>query len=241
MSAQRHDFDRRADSYDANARVQKAAAAWLAEWLPARIAGPALELGSGTGIFTRLLAARAENIVATDIAPRMVNAGVNALPHARWSVSDASCPPTGDAFSWVFSCSLAQWLPDPALAFRRWHEVAAPGARLLAGWFVQGTMEKFFASWPDAAAFPWRNEAEWIALLAGAGWSLERSETKTFLAVHRSSAAMLREIHNLGAVFPRRFGPGQLRMVLRAFDRSHLREGQLETPFVFLRVEARRT
>lgn len=235
-----HGFDRRAASYDAHAHVQKAAAAWLAERLPEPIEGPALELGAGTGIFTRHLADRAADLLATDISPRMVRAGSAALPQVRWEVRDACAPLGRTGFAWVFSCSLAQWLADPGTALRRWHEAAMPGAHLLAGWFVRGTMKEFFAACPEAAAFAWRDEREWLEILAGAGWSATRAETKTFVARHENAAAMLREIHNLGAVHPRRFGAGRLRGVVRSFDAACAREGILETPFVFFRVEARR-
>lgn len=240
FSSAQHAFDDRAETYEANAHVQREAAAWLAEWLPERIEGPSLELGAGTGIFTCHLAARASDLLATDISPGMARVGAGAVPHARWEVSDASAPPCRGDYAWIFSCSLAQWLHDPGAAFRRWREVSAPGARLLAGWFVRGTMEKFLAACPGASACDWRDQREWLGLLSGAGWRTLRSETKAFVLRHAGAAAMLREMHDLGAVRPRRFGAGQLRAALRAFDGEHARGGRLETPFVFLRVEARR-
>jgi hypothetical protein len=50
---------------------------------------------------------------------------------------------------------------------------------------------------------------------------------------------MLREVHNVGAVVPRRLGPGALRRALRAHNAHHGGDRGLVTPFVFLRVEAR--
>jgi hypothetical protein len=50
-----HEFDRRAAQYEQHAPVQREAAAWLAEWLPEKIESPALEVGAGTGLFTRHL------------------------------------------------------------------------------------------------------------------------------------------------------------------------------------------
>ncbi|MBE2180346.1 MAG: methyltransferase domain-containing protein [Chthoniobacterales bacterium] len=232
------DFDRRAPHYEQHAPVQREAAAWLAEWLPERIDGPALELGAGTGLFTRHLAPVASRLVATDIAPRMVSAGVNALPGTTWSVADAAAPPRGDAYHWVFSCSLVQWLPDPGHAFRQWHGVSAPDARLLSGWFVRGTLAEFFAACPDASPFVWRDENEWRSLLRQAGWNPMRSEARVFTRHHADSGAMLREIHNAGAVIPRRLGIGRLRQALRDYDQMHLAEDGVTTTFAFLRVEA---
>jgi malonyl-CoA O-methyltransferase len=235
-----HQFDRRAAQYEQHATVQRAAAAWLAEWLPDQIDHPALEFGAGTGLFTRHLMERTTHLVASDVAPRMVEAGRHAVPGAAWLVADAATPPDSDRYRWIFSCSLAQWLPDPLGAFRAWHRVAAPGARFVSGWFIGGTLAEFLASCPEASPFPWRDAAEWNDLLAQAGWMTKRQETKRFLRHYPDSAAMLREIHNLGAMVPRRMGAGKLRRILREYDRDHRDEDGVHATFEFLRVEATR-
>jgi alkylation response protein AidB-like acyl-CoA dehydrogenase len=69
-------FDRHAGRYDTHATVQREAAAWLAEWLPQIIDGHALELGAGTGLFTRHLATRATQLVATDTAMKVTTQAI---------------------------------------------------------------------------------------------------------------------------------------------------------------------
>lgn len=235
------DFDRRAAQYERHAPVQREAAAWLAEWLPDHIEHPALELGAGTGLFTRHLVGRTKKLVASDIAPRMVRAGIDRLPDAEWAVADATEPPGDRGYRWVFSCSLIQWLPDPVAAFRAWHRVTAPGARLVSGWFVRGTLKEFFRSCPGASPFLWRDAEEWNELLARAGWTVRRHECRAYVRHHNDSAAMLREIHNAGAVIPRRIGLAQLRRALRQYDRDHRGDGGVPSTFQFLRVEAVRS
>lgn len=233
-----HQFDRRAAQYEQHATVQRAAAAWLAEWLPDKIDHPALEVGAGTGLFTRHLVERTTRLVASDLAPRMVEAGRRAVPGAAWLVADAATPPDSDRYRSIFSCSLAQWLPDPLGVFRAWHRVATPGARLVSGWFIRGTLAEFFAACPAASPFPWHDADEWTGLLARAGWTVHRRETRTFVRHHPDSAAMLREIHNAGAVVPRRIGIGQLRQALRQYDRQHRGPDGVPATFAYLRVEA---
>jgi malonyl-CoA O-methyltransferase len=236
-----HEFDRRAAQYERHAPVQREAAEWLAGWLPDNIEHPALELGAGTGLFTRHVVSRTKRLVATDIAPRMVQAGRETLPGAEWILADAMMPPEDSGYRWIFSCSLAQWLPDPLGAFRAWHRVSAPGARLVAGWFIRGTLAEFFASCPEASPFPWRDAEEWTTLLSRAGWNVRRQETRRFVRHHADSAAMLREIHNAGAVVPRRLGAGKLREALRQYDHDQRGDGGVRTTFEFLRVEAVRS
>lgn len=235
------DFDRRAADYAHHAQVQQQAAAWLAEWLPARLDEPALELGAGTGFFTRLAMAAARQLRATDVSQRMVEAGRQCVPQADWAVAEASNPPlAAEPYRTILNCSLVQWLPDPAQTFRRWHQISSPGALLLGGWFVRGTMAELLKLCPEFSPFHWRSSEEWTSLLAAAGWRVERSAEKTFTMVHPSSARMLRAIHDIGATTRGRLGAARLRATLRAYDRNHLEAGRLVTPFVFLRVSATR-
>lgn len=236
-----HDFDRRASQYENHAPVQREAAAWLAEWLPEEIDGPALELGSGTGLFTRHLVARASKLVASDAAPRMVATGSSLLPGAEWTVADATEPPGPRGYRWIFSCSLVQWLQDPAAAFRAWHEASADGAHLVSGWFIQGTLADFFAACPDASPFAWRDAAEWQTILEESGWRTTHMESRSFHRHHADSASMLREIHNAGAIVPRRIATGRLREALRQHDSEHRGENGVQSTFQFLRVEAVRS
>lgn len=235
-------FDRCASAYDSRARVQRDAAAWLAEWLPNPCGEPALELGAGTGFFTRHALNAVGQLTATDASPRMVETGRAAWPGARWCVADADQPPSSAApYRTILTSSLVQWLPDPAGAFRKWHQITSSGALFLGGWFVRGTMDRFFEICPDGSPFLWRSAPEWIELLSAAGWSVKRSEAKVFHLAHRSTAAMLRDIHDVGAVSPGRLGTGRLRAALRANDTASRGEKGVITPFVFLRVEAVRT
>lgn len=233
-------FDRRAGEYNRHARLQEEAAAWLAEWLPTRIEGRALELGAGTGIFTRRAVERSGHVVATDASARMVQEGAREIPQADWRVADASRPPNGASYGWIFSSSLIQWLDDPAETFRVWHTLAAPQARLLAGWFVAGTMRNVLALAPEVAPFRWRTTDEWIRLLDGSRWRTVRHETREFVLHHPDSTALLRDIHRIGAVRPGRCGAARLRWILRSLDAS-VNGGKISTPFVFLRLEAVRS
>jgi len=236
-----HDFDRRAAVYEEHALVQREAAAWLAEWLPEKIDNPALELGAGTGLFTRHLIGRTGQLWASDVSPRMVQAGRDKVPGAHWCVAEATHPPAGQTYRWIFSCSLIQWLPDPAAAFRAWHRVAAPRARFVGGWFIRGTLAGFFDACPEAAPFAWRGAEEWRDILRETGWETEHSESRTYDRQHSHATAMLRAVQNAGAVIPRRLGAGRLRQALRQYDEEHLGENGVTATFEFLRVVAIRS
>ncbi len=231
-------FNQNAAQYDIHADVQREVAAWLAEWLPAKLDGAALELGAGTGIFTRHLAARTARLEASDAAPEMVRIGAAAFPAVQWSIADAATTLAGGPYRWIFNCSLAQWLPAPDRAFREWRRAAAPGARLVAGWFIRGTLENFFQICPEATPFAWRDAKDWMELLEQSGWRVTRWETRRLIRRHPDATAMLRAVHNLGATVPRRLGIAHLRRVLRTFDQLHGDKNGVRSTFAFLRVEA---
>lgn len=222
--------------------MQREAAQWLAEWLPAQIESPALELGAGTGLFTRHLDGRTAKLVVCDHSPQMIAAGRAVLPAVEWVQADAAQPPARhDGYRWLFSCSLMQWIPDPMRAFRAWKDGSADGARLISGWFIRGTLDDFFAVCPEASPFVWRDAAEWTDLLAQGGWIVHRQETKKFNRCYPDSVTMLRSIHNVGAVVPRRVGAGKLRGALRRYDQAHQSSEGVRATFEFLRVEAVRS
>jgi malonyl-CoA O-methyltransferase len=232
------DFDRRASQYEQHAQVQRRAARWLAEWVPARVEGPALELGAGTGLFTQYIASASDQLLATDISTRMVETGSRKLSKPRWLVSDANKPPADCAYRWIFSCSLAQWLTNPEAALARWRSVAAPGAHLVAGWFILGTMQELLERCPETSVMHWRSAEEWLDILQRSGWTTQRHDTCHFPMQHPDTTSLLRDLHNLGAVVPRRLTTTQLRRVIRVHDQHHRVDGVVTTPFVFMRVEA---
>jgi SAM-dependent methyltransferase len=129
----RADFDRLAelsgDGWDHNAHYHE----FLLGQLPSRCRA-ALDVGCGTGTFARLLAGRCEQVVAFDLAPRMVAVARDrsaGYPNLEVRVADAAAWPFPPArFDCVASIAAAHHLPlRPLLA--RMHDALAPGGTLL--------------------------------------------------------------------------------------------------------------
>lgn len=129
----RSDFDRIAalpdDPCNHNFRYHQLL---LAE-LPTRC-GSALEVGCGTGAFTRRLAARAERVVGIDLAPRMIEAArarCSGLANVQLEVADVNAWELGVA-RWEAIASIAtlHHLPAPD-TFARLRDALRPGGVLL--------------------------------------------------------------------------------------------------------------
>ena len=115
----RADFDRIAllpESWDHNRELH----AYLLAQLPARCEA-ALEIGCGTGAFSRRLAARAERVLALDLSPNMIRVARErsaAFPQIEYRVADAlSEPLAAESFDCIASIATLHHLPiGPMLA-----------------------------------------------------------------------------------------------------------------------------
>ena len=95
--------------------------------------GRLLELGAGTGIATRELAARAD-VVATDLGPRMLGRLHEHLPAVPVLVSRAEALPFADgSFDLVCGAQMWHWVDVPRAAAEV-ARVLRPGGRLALWW-----------------------------------------------------------------------------------------------------------
>lgn len=240
LSHVRDSFSRAAVTYAGHANVQAAMADWLAEWLPTERSGRALELGAGTGLFTRKLLPWTGALTATDLAEAMCREGRAGLPQVEWRVMRAEAPASAIACDWVFSSSMLQWMDDPAAVFAAWREVLKPGGRVLAGLFAEGSLAELRALTPGASPLTWRAPAMWDAALAQAGLRRVRSETRTQVFYYPTAVEFLRSLHGVGAAPVQQFTGGRLRSVLRDYEQRHREQRGVLATWVFHRFDAER-
>jgi len=144
-------FSRAAASYDSVAALQRAVGMALLEKLPSNLA-PArwLDMGSGTGHFSRVLAERfaQSSGVAVDIAEGM-------LRHAREQggarhhvAGDAEHLPLRDGcVDLLFSSLAVQWCGQFASVLGEARRVLRPGGMLAFSSLCVGTLDELRASW----------------------------------------------------------------------------------------------
>ena len=150
-------FSRAASSYDAVAELQRTVGSALIERLPAKLT-PArwLDLGCGTGYFSRGLASRfsAGEGVALDIAEGM-------LRHARpqggassFIAGDAECLPLRDAsVDLIFSSLALQWCEDFPSVLSEAKRVLRPGGVFAFSSLCSGTLQELRDSWQAVDGF----------------------------------------------------------------------------------------
>jgi malonyl-CoA O-methyltransferase len=219
-------FDRAAEKYESHAQPQAAVAGALAEWiLPRERKGHALELGAGTGLFTRRMLPWAGIYTASDAAPKMVALGRQHCPAATWQVLDARTPTGVEQMDWIFACCLLQWLPEPQEALRNWRKILKPDGQLAIAVLLPGTLGELQTILPEAKPLDWHSAAEWRGLVERAGFALEREQEWEHHSIHPHSLALLRAVHAMGLAPHQAVGPGRLRAALRAYNEVHAAPG----------------
>ena len=139
-------WDRWARFYDcaqwSNRRVNAAAAARTAEWIPA--GARVLDCAAGTGLFSLAAAERAGFVLCTDLSEAMLEqarrkARRRGLANLDFARRDLTALPDPDgAFDAVIAANVLHLLPAPEQAVRELWRVTAPGGRLLLPTYLQG-------------------------------------------------------------------------------------------------------
>ena len=144
-------FSRAAASYDSVAELQRAVGQQLLQHLPYGLQAQRwLDLGSGTGYFSRVLTQRFPNGVgvALDIAEGMLS-HARAQGGATWHVAgDAEHLPLHDGSCGLIYSSLAvQWCSDFAAVLAEARRTLQPGGVLACASLCAGTLHELRQSW----------------------------------------------------------------------------------------------
>jgi malonyl-CoA O-methyltransferase len=222
-------FGRASAHYDAHANVHRRVAADLLAQCGDKPAGQLriLEIGCGTGLLTRLIAAQWPDaeIIATDLAEPMLAQAARSGIAAQFLRMDGEWPDMAlGRFDLILSSLTFQWFADLPRALARLHDMLAPGGQL-----HFATMGKeSFASWraahaacgapcgliaqPDLAAV-----RSMLAAFPGAAFCV-----RDFPLSARGGIGLLRHLHAIGAHVPppehRPLPPTLLKRVIAAYD-----------------------
>jgi malonyl-CoA O-methyltransferase len=212
-------FGARAASYELHAGLQRAVADKLASFLPERECPRVLELGCGTGLFSRHLVKRypGGHFVLTDVAPAMIAECRRNLPplgpaQISFEVTDAGEAGGHAELDLIVSSMTLHWLPEPAASLERLRRFLAPNGILL---YATLGPESF---------------AEWRATLDAEGLpsglvdlpALPGIVDQQRVVPDADAISFLRRIKTVGGLTPREgyapLSPGALRRAIRAAD-----------------------
>jgi malonyl-CoA O-methyltransferase len=230
-------FGARAESYEAHADLQRAISDKLADLLPPLARPSVLELGCGTGLFSRHLLGRYPDgtFLFTDLAPSMIdqcrrNMSVAVTQSVSFEVTDAARPPAQGPFDLIASSMTLHWLTDPVAALAALCELLAPR-----GVLIYATV--------GGKSFP-----EWREALAQRGLPIgipDIPELPGVVAEERVSVdadalGFLHRLRSIGGLIPREgYSPlsaGALRRTIRTANEKH--GGRITWHIVYGRLAA---
>ncbi len=200
-------FSRAAGSYDSVAELQRSVGHELMSRLPAQFS-PArwLDLGSGTGYFSRVLAQTFQESegVALDIAEGMLR-HAQPLGGARHFVAgDAERLPLADqGCELIFSSLAVQWCADFRAVLSEAFRVLKPGGVFAFASLCTGTLYELRESWQavDGCVHVnrFRREDDYRQLCAASGLRVTRLDVRPHVLHYPDVRSLTHELKALGA------------------------------------------
>lgn len=232
-------FSRAAASYDAVAELQRSVGAQLLARLPAELQPRRwLDLGSGTGHFTRALAERfgAAEGLALDIAEGMLRHARPQGGAAYFVAGDAEALPLQDAsVDLLFSSLALQWCGDFPRVLREAQRVLRPGGVLAFSSLCVGTLQELRDSWLAVDGFVhvnrFRRFEDYQQMCAASGLqslTVQRQAEVLHFPDLRSLTGSLRDLgaHNLNPGRPGGLtGRSRIRALIEAYERFRQPQG----------------
>lgn len=231
-------FGARAGSYELHAGLQRAVADRLALELPQLERPRVLELGCGTGLFSRHLVSRYPDgsFVLTDVAPAMIaecrrNLAPAKTAHISYEVMDAGEAGGYAGLDLIVSSMTLHWLTDPVASLKRLRPLLAPGGALL------------YATLGQESFAEWRTVLAELSLPSGLA-SIQQPPgvfEEERLIPDESALGFLRRMKAVGGLTPQEgyasLSPGVIRRAMRAADSRfggritwHIVYGRLNAP-----------
>lgn len=200
-------FSRAAASYDSVAELQRDVGTQLLERLPAGfVPSRWLDLGCGTGYFTRALASRFSRSsgVALDIAEGMLNHARPLGGAEHFIAGDAERLPLQDAsLELIFSSLAVQWCADFEAVLGEAFRALKPGGIFAFASLCTGTLSELRESWQQVDGLVhvnrFREFARYEQLCAASGMRIVALENRPHVLHYPDVRSLTHELKALGA------------------------------------------
>ncbi len=222
-------FSASSGTYDQAAMVQPLVAEKIMEMLErSNPPGSILEIGCGTGMLTRQLAARFPDaqIDAVDISYKMIECArlrCVANGRIRWHVSDLRHFSPGGDYPLITSCSALHWIPPVSRIMKKISRLLAADGRLVFSLMSEGTLEELRQSRlrvapgkPPIGKLP--SVTEVSEALERAGLRILENTKERIVLSHPSATALLKSLHDQGVT------GGSVSLAVAPLNRTELRK-----------------
>jgi malonyl-CoA O-methyltransferase len=200
-------FGKAAKQYDQHAQFQRDVGNMLLASMPQNLAGyKVLDIGCGTGYFTRLLAARGAEVTAADLSADMLKEARKRCrgQDVRYQQADAEdLPFANNAFDMVFSSLALQWCDHLAIPLRELKRVTRSGGGIFFSTLVDGSLDELKQAWAKIDTHQHVNQfltrKQIKIALAQSGNEKHHLDLRSIRLWYSSSFDLMRDLKGIGA------------------------------------------
>ena len=217
-------FSKHVKTYDRHAQLQRSMAERLATLIPNSFPQKILEIGCGTGVFTRHLLARSpSSIILNDIAPLMIEHLKNHLeiPSNTKTLAGNAERIQIPKVKLIAGNAVFQWFQNPQNTLQRFHSALEKEGYLAFSTFGPKTLEEFRRSAQFEGPTHLHSQKLWKTLLTQAGFQLLTFQTETRQIFFQNTQGLIKNLQQIGAAPLRILKSGELRQLIRDYDREY--------------------
>lgn len=217
-------FSKHVKTYDRHAQLQRSMAERLAALIPNPFPQKILEIGCGTGVFTRHLLARSPStLILNDIAPLMIEHLKDHLevpPNSKFLEGNAERIQIPKV-KLIAGNAVVQWFQNPSNTLQRFHASLEKEGYLAFSTFGPKTLEEFRSTAQFQGPTHLLSQKRWKTLLTQAGFELQTFQTETRQIFFQNTQSLIKNLQQIGAAPLRILKPGELRQLIRDYDREY--------------------
>lgn len=198
-------FGSASKSYDISARLQRFSGKHLMPLLPNRSDLTVLDLGSGTGFFTNLLASRYNQVIGLDFSKEMLEYAQECRnKDIVWLAADAhNIPLQDESIDFIYSNLVIQWCEPLDVAIKEMLRVLKPGGLIIFTTLVDGTLHELKSSWrqvdDDQHVIDFKTEEQLSEYFNTEASSVLEHKCQDIVLEYQNVIHLARELKGLGA------------------------------------------
>jgi malonyl-CoA O-methyltransferase len=214
-------FSRHAKTYDRYAQLQKSMAERMALLLPVPLPDYILEIGCGTGLFTRhLLTQPVKQLTLNDIAPGMLEILSDSL---ILPLNTKIYPGNAERIHFknmdlVCANAVFQWFKNPQEALVKFNQALTTNGSLIFSTFGPKTLIEFRHAANLLSPINLYNKDSWTDMIRDAGFIMKFWDVEIRKIFFSSSLSLLKNLQQIGAAPIRMIKTGGLRKLMRDYD-----------------------
>jgi malonyl-CoA O-methyltransferase len=214
-------FSKHAKSYDRYAQLQKSMAERLASLLPDPLPNNILEIGCGTGLFSRhLLTHPIKKLILNDISPGMLEILSNSLAIAENTEilpgnAERIC---FESIDLICANAVFQWFQKTQETLMKFNQVLTKNGEMIFSTFGPKTLIEFREAANLISPIELYNIETWKKMFEDSGFIIKDLEVETRKIFFSSTMTLLKNLQQIGATPIRMLKTGGLRKLMRDYD-----------------------